>query len=100
MGFSSRFKSGLFDQNVIDLVPDFEPDPEAVVAVDGLPRGEVDGQGTPLDAVVGSVEDGIKDGSEVYFTRLADGFCWGQKGVNVVPFGVGEVTWIGHTQDC
>lgn len=86
----------MFDQGVVDLLPEFEPDPEAVVAVDGLPGRKVDGESAPFDAIVSPIEDGIEYVSELDLTLFADGFGRRQEGGDPMPLGIIEVTGIGH----
>jgi hypothetical protein len=96
----------LFHQGVVDLPPEFEPDPEkemcreklppatfrAVVAVDRLPVGKIDGECSPFDAIVSPIEDGIEYGSQINFTLFADRFCRRKERMNLLPFSIIEVT--------
>ena len=43
MSLSSSIQAHLFNQRIVDALPNIEPDPKAIVAIDGLPVGEVDG---------------------------------------------------------
>ena len=70
------------------------------VVVNGGPAREIVGEYTPLAAAFQNVEDGACDLAEAVDSRLTVSLGRRHMRLEVVPFGIGKICWVGFSHAC